>query len=257
MTDTKGRSRAENLLDDVFSALALFSRLPLPVHAPRGAETAWAWPLAGALIGAICALAGGLAMALGLPPSASALFVLTCGVMITGALHEDGLADTADGLWGGWDRARRLEIMKDSRIGSYGVVALILAFAARWTAISALLAHGGHHGAVGIGAALIAAGALSRGGLPGVMHLVAPARADGLSVHTGRPDRMGAVWAAGIACGLAFALLGWAAFAALLLTLLALLGLAVLAKARIGGQTGDILGAMQVVVEIAVLFACI
>jgi hypothetical protein len=130
------------LLDprDVLRALALLTRLPVPgADGDRTAASAWAWPFVGLIVGG---LSGALAMAallLGLPPPIAAGLALGAGIVITGALHEDGLADCADGFWGGHDAARRLEIMKDSRIGAYGVIAMILVIGLKWLALSALL----------------------------------------------------------------------------------------------------------------------
>ena len=92
----------------------------------RVAAAAWAWPLAGMAVGLLGAAAGGLVLWLGVAPAAAAAIAIAAQIFATGALHEDGLADSADGLWGGWDKARRLAIMKDSRIGTYGVLALVL-----------------------------------------------------------------------------------------------------------------------------------
>ncbi len=108
----------------------------------RGALAAWAYPLVGVVVGGLGAVTGALALWLGLPAPLAAGLVLLAMIAVTGALHEDGLADTADGFWGGWDRARRLEIMKDSQIGSYGVIALILSLGLRWSALGVLIAHG-------------------------------------------------------------------------------------------------------------------
>jgi adenosylcobinamide-GDP ribazoletransferase len=234
---------------DILTGAALLTRLPLPEHTSRGAASAWAWPVVGLILGAIAGLTGWLALWLGLPPSIAALLVLTAQVFASGGLHEDGLADTADGLWGGWTRERRLEIMRDSRIGSYGVIALILGYAARWSALSLLLEGGAY------GAALIAAAAMSRGVLPGVMALVTPARADGLSRSTGRPSVATAGVAAALALLIGVITLGGGVIWAALLALAVTIGLARIAVARIGGQTGDILGATQQVVEIAVLIS--
>ena len=127
---------------DLPLALSLLSRLPVPVDHSRAGEraatAAWAYPLVGA---GLAGLTGGLAWALsaaGLPPGPAAGLVLVAQVMLTGALHEDGLADSADGLWGGWERERRLEIMRDSRIGAYGVLALGLSLLLRWACLVAM-----------------------------------------------------------------------------------------------------------------------
>ncbi|WP_338320010.1 adenosylcobinamide-GDP ribazoletransferase, partial [Bradyrhizobium ottawaense] len=98
-----------------------------------------------------------------------------------GALHEDGLADTADGLGGGRTRERKLEIMRDSRIGTYGVCALILSFGLRWSALAAIA------DPLLVAFALCAAHAAARAGVPAFMSLVPPARPDGLSASAGSP----------------------------------------------------------------------
>ncbi len=145
---------------DIAAALGLLTRLPIPVDATRagtrGAAAAWAWPLAGAVVGVLGAAGGMVALWLGLSPGIAAAIVLGTQMMATGALHEDGLADSADGLWGGWDRARRLAIMKDSHIGTYGVLALVIVTLVRWSALTTLASTGT------LWAPLLAAGAVSR-----------------------------------------------------------------------------------------------
>ncbi len=234
---------------DVLSAAALLSRLPLPDHRPQGAGSAWAWPLIGAGLGALAALAASLSLTLGLPPGVSAAVVLATLAMLTGALHEDGLSDTADGLFGGWTRERRLEIMKDSRVGSYGVLALILVTLARWSALTVILAHEAHW------PALVAAGAVSRAPMGLIMSLLPNARGSGLSHVTGRPPLASALAGALLAAVLALALSGGAALTMLALTAAATAALALSARKRIGGQTGDILGAAQQLADAACLAA--
>ena len=118
------RDIALTLPCDLLSGFALLTRLPLPNHQGTGARSAWAWPLVGAVLGAFGAALASGALWLGVTPGVTAVLVLALGAMLTGGLHEDGLSDTADGLHGGWTKARRLEIMKDSRVGSYGVLIL-------------------------------------------------------------------------------------------------------------------------------------
>ena len=236
--------------DEALSAFALLTRLPLPDHTGRGIASAWAFPLVGLVCATLAGLGGWLCLALGLPAPLAALVIVVLQVMMTGALHEDGLADTADGLWGGWTRERRLEIMRDSRVGSYGMIAMIVALTARTAALTLLLGQG-----VGSTfAALIAAAALSRATMPALMALLPPARQDGLSRSTGRPLPRLATLSALIALGIAALAIGTALPAAALVTFLAALAIAHIAQRRIGGQTGDILGATQQVTEIAVLF---
>ncbi len=238
---------------DPLEALRLLSRLPLPHGAAprRGAAAGWAWPLAGALIGALAALAGGAALWLGLGAGSAAACVLGAQILITGALHEDGLADCADGFWGGQDPRQRLEIMRDSRIGSYGTLALIVTLLLRWNLIATLLAHG----AFAAFAPLVAAGALSRAPLVALLHLLPNARGDGLAAAFGQPARATVLLAA-----------AWGLLPALLLSGPAALGAAVavagaaalaarIARAKIGGLNGDALGAAQQLCEIAALAA--
>jgi adenosylcobinamide-GDP ribazoletransferase len=236
---------------DIGAAFALLTRIPVPVDhaaaAARGARAAWAWPVAGAAVGAIAAGAGLLLTRAGLPADVAAVAVLAVQAMLTGALHEDGLADSADGLWGGRDRERRLAIMKDSRIGSFGVLALGLGLMARWAALAALIGAGGWVSAV------VAAAAVSRVPMAAIAALLPPARDSGLSHGTGRPGGATLVLAAAVAAGLALPGAGAALPLLLLAVATVTLGWAALARARIGGQTGDILGAGQQLGEIAAL----
>jgi adenosylcobinamide-GDP ribazoletransferase len=235
-------------LQDIPLALILLTRLPLPHLAEerfaRQAQAAWAFPLAGLAVGSLAAVLGAVALAAGLPALVAAGLMLAAQVLLTGAMHEDGLADTADGLWGGFSRERRLEIMKDSRIGAYGVLALIFGVGLRWMALSTVLA------AFGVLPA-VALAAMSRAVMPVLMRLMPPARAQGLATSVGRPPLPACL--AGIAIALAAGLLlcGAVALWAALAMALAGLGLGLIARAKIGGQTGDILGAAQQLAELA------
>jgi adenosylcobinamide-GDP ribazoletransferase len=164
----------------VLRAMAFFTRLPVePAPADRLAACVMGFAPVGALIGLMVGVANLVARGLGLSNLLAALFAVAIGIVLTGALHEDGLADTADAL-GGKDIASRLAIMRDSRSGSYGVIALILSIGLRAVAIASL----------GGGAALfvlIGAHALSRGGLAAMLHALEPARRDGLGAAAGKP----------------------------------------------------------------------
>jgi adenosylcobinamide-GDP ribazoletransferase len=241
------RDIALRLPGDLLSAFALLSRLPLPNHQGTGAASAWAWPLVGAVLGAMGAALASGALWLGVTPGVTAALVLALGAMLTGGLHEDGLSDTADGLYGGWTKARRLEIMKDSRVGSYGVLALVLVTLARWSALTAVLVYGGHW------AALVATGALSRAPMALVMALLPSARGEGLSHATGRPSPATALVSLLLAVAIAWVLTGWTAVPLLFAALGAAILLAFLALRKIGGQTGDILGAVQQLADVACL----
>ena len=235
---------------DILEALALLSRLPLPAGAAaqrRGAAAGWAWPLAGALLGALGALGAQIALWLGLGAGPAAAFALAVLVMAGGALHEDGLADCADGFWGAHDRARRLEIMRDSRVGSYGVLALVLSVLLRWSLLAGLI------GAGHLWGVLIASAALSRVPMVALMHLLPAARPGGLSHGTGRPSGEVAILAAVVGLLVALIFQGLAALWAALPGAALAAALAALARARIGGQSGDVLGAAQQLAEIGLL----
>jgi len=234
-------------LGDIAAALALLSRLPVRASHARGAAAAWAWPVAGAVLGALAGAVGLLALAVGLPPALAAGLALAMGPILTGGLHEDGLADTVDGLWGGWSRERRLEIMKDSHIGSYGVIALVLSLGLRWVALATLF-QAGHVVAVMIGAA-----ALSRLPMVVLSHRLPAARPGGLSARVGAPGGVTVGLAALAAVVIATPCLGLATAPALIVVAVTTLALGAIARAKIGGQTGDILGAAQQWGEIAVL----
>lgn len=237
---------------DVGVALALLTRLPItlePARFDRSAMAVWAYPVAGLILAALAGGAGMIGLWLGLPGAMAAGLSLLCMIMLTGGMHEDGLADSADGLWGGWDRARRLEIMKDSHIGSYGVIALILSLGARWGALTLLWQEGA---AI---AAMIAAAALSRGAMPALMAGLPHARADGLSRSVGRPDARMVTLAAALAVATALFSLGLVGMIAAILATVGLASaVAAIASRKISGQTGDILGASQQTCEIAVLW---
>jgi adenosylcobinamide-GDP ribazoletransferase len=238
---------ASRLKDEVLSAFALLTRLPLPQPATfRGAAGAWSWPLVGLAVSALSACGAGLALWLGAPAGVAAATALAVSALVTGALHEDGLSDTFDGLFGGWTKERRLEIMKDSRVGSYGVLALLLVTLARWSALVALIG-AGHWMAV------LAAGAMSRAPMGVLMAFLRNARGSGLSHGTGAPSRSIALAGVGLALALGLVLTGAGAFAATLALLAVTVALGWVAKRKIGGQTGDILGASQQIAEAVVL----
>ena len=149
-------TKSDMRLRDILLALVLLTRLPLP-RLPdsafaRQAKAAWAYPLAGLAVALPACVLGALALAAGLPAGPAAGLVMTVQVLLTGAMHEDGLADVADGFWGGFTRERRLEIMKDSRIGAYGVLALVLILILRWSALTALIGAGGIWALAGVAA---------------------------------------------------------------------------------------------------------
>src|SRR5229473_855664 len=173
------------LATDVKTGILFCTRLPVPHAAPIAsgdiARASWAFPVAGALVGGAGALTYAIASGIQLPSALAAALALGATLLMTGCLHEDGLADTADGLGGGRDRARKLEIMHDSRLGTYGACALIMSLLLRWTALAAMA------GPMAVASALIAAHVAARAALPAFMYVVPPARFDGLSAQAGQP----------------------------------------------------------------------
>ena len=234
---------------DLATSLALLTRLPIKARFERGAKAAWAYPLVGVVLTLLAAVPTSLALTAGLAPSFAALIWLACSIILTGAMHEDGLAETVDGFWGGWDIPRRLEIMKDSQIGSYGVLALCLSFAARWMAVSMLLVT--DHWML----SLMVVATLSRAAMPAVMCALPHARNAGLSQSQGRPSLATTTLAALLAVALAIGILGTASLALIIIALGIAGTVTRIAKAKIAGQTGDILGATQQLVEIGLLMA--
>lgn len=237
---------------DLLIALALLTRLPVRFElsgrrAPSAA--AWAYPLVGLFVGGTALCVGWLFESLGTAAPITAFFVLLSMVVTTGAMHEDGLADCADGFWGGWDVARRLEIMKDSQVGSYGVIALVMSLLLRWYILTMLIDKGALVGAVLVSAVM------SRAAMVAVMHLLPNARRSGLSAQAGRPEGAPTLIALAFAVIAAIAAPDVAFVWLTLSAAIASLAVGALARAKVGGQTGDVLGATQQVVEITVLIA--
>lgn len=241
-------------LRDFAVAGAFLTRLPLRPSGVVGpgdlARAAWAFPLIGLIVGAAAGGALWAAAQWNLHPLLCALLGLAAAALLTGALHEDGLADFADGLGAGGDRARRLEIMRDSRIGTYGVLALVFSVGLRAGALAGI-------GGPGLAlAAMLAAAMVSRGLLPMIMALTPPARADGLGHSAGRPGLVNALIALALAIvGATLFLEPDIAVTAVIAAVIAAAVVAILARRGIGGHTGDVLGAAQQVSEIAVLTA--
>jgi adenosylcobinamide-GDP ribazoletransferase len=237
--------------DDAVAAARFLTRLPLPdFGAPRPGPLAGAmraFPLVGLLIGLAGWVVLAVAAAVGLPAMAAALLAVALTVAVTGGLHEDGLADTADGFGGGAGRAAKLAIMRDSRSGAYGVLALVFSVALRAAALATLApSHAG--------LALVAAHTVSRAALPPVMRWQEPARDDGLGAGAGRPDDAALGWCAAIAFVVALLCLGAGpGLAGLIVVAGAVAALAELARRQIGGYTGDVLGAAEQIGEIAML----
>ena len=242
---------------DTRVALAFLTRLPIPVPPEEVtakdalAKASRAFPLVGLAVG----LAAGAVVLLGfwlqLGPLASALFGLATATLLTGALHEDGLADVADGFGGGVTPADKMAIMRDSRIGTFGVLAVVFSVGLRAAVLSGLFFTAGP-----VAAALVAAAIFSRGVLPMVMHRLDLARDDGLAHDAGHPSKTDALIALVLGGLLAFLFLDFlVGIAAVVAGSAAAAGFAWHARRQIGGYTGDVLGATQQITELAVIVA--
>ena len=242
----------ERIAADVRIAVSLSTILPLgpatPLDNGEVARASWALPVAGLLVGLAGTVIYAIAHRFGLQPEPAAMLALLATILVTGAMHEDGLADTADGLGGGDTRERKLDIMRDSRIGTYGACALIVSIVLRWSALQAIVETSS------VAGALLIAHIAARACLPVFMWLVPPARADGLSAGAGQPNPQSAMIAAGlgIIC-LAFGFGPGKAILALILLSVVALVWAFVATRQVGGQTGDILGALEQTSETLVL----
>jgi adenosylcobinamide-GDP ribazoletransferase len=228
------------------TAASFLTRVPLHPSGDVDLARATPWfPIVGAVIGAF----GGGVFALSsevLPAGVAAALALVATALVTGAFHHDGLADVADAFGGGWDREQRLQIMKDPRHGTYGVVALILSIAVQFAALGSLTAAWGL-------AALIAAHTLGRAAVLVVLVAGRPAR-PGLGADHSAGLRRGAV-IAGVVAGLAIATVavGWWSALAVVAVAATTVAVVALAYRKIGGHTGDVLGAVEQVAEGAVL----
>jgi adenosylcobinamide-GDP ribazoletransferase len=247
------------LLADLLICLRFATRIPIPVlqvesgpHASGGFSRAVRLlPLGGAIAGAAASTALIATAALGLPPPLAAPLAIAALVTLTGALHEDGLADCADGFGGGATPARKLEIMGDSRIGAFGALALALSLYLRVAAL-ALIASQSLALAVAV---LVGAGAASRGAALIPLAVLPAARDKGLGFSAGRPTRAALATAAALAAVFAAApVLAGAGPARSMIALFGCVGagsaISALAWRQIRGQTGDVAGAAQQAAEI-------
>ena len=241
-----------------FIALQFFTRLPIPAWV--GFEASWLqhasryFPLVGVVVGAIAAGVY-FAAAQVLPAPVAAVLSTAASIYVTGAFHEDGFADTCDGLGGGMTRARALEIMKDSRVGAYGAIGIVCMLGAKLTALALLPP------AVAV-AALLLAHPLSRLAATALIWKLEYVRAEGKAKPLATRMGDGEFAIAAFTCALPAVLLpacGWlapgAVGAALAAALCAALWLGRKFVLRLGGYTGDCLGAVQQLAEVFIHIA--
>lgn len=250
------------LVGDTLAMVRFYSRLPIPAlgafdnpaDPPPFGRACRMLPLASLIISLPMTVAASLLALTHLPVIVTAAISLAVSLLATGALHEDGLADVADGFGGGWTKEKKLEIMKDSRVGSYGVAALGLALIARAGLIAALIGTG----VWTLVGGLLAAGLISRTASLALFAMLPPARPSGVASAVGQPTARSIAIALTSGLVLAVACLAPSFATSAILTALVIVTAAVaafgsLASAQIGGQTGDVVGAAQVLAEIAFL----
>lgn len=250
-------------LKNLLAAIRFFTRIPLPAgwndwvghsaeqlaHAPRYL------PLIGVMVGTVGAMTTEIA-AMALPMTVAIVLGMAATILVTGAFHEDGLADSADGFGGGWDKPQVLAIMKDSRIGSYGVLALVLALLLKFVALlelDAVLTFD-EGPPFGLAYLLMAAHAASRFAPVALMHFLDYVRDDEATKSKPLTARLGPVSLSfATLCALVPLLLLPFATAALAITAMAVTTIACgyYFQRRIGGYTGDCLGASQQLAELA------
>lgn len=248
-----------NLAADVVMGLRLYSRLPSgssPHERPDLDRIAMALPLTSLLIGLAPAALLLLLVLGGVPPLFAALTAAALSAIVTGAMSEDAAADAADGLFGGNTPERRLEILKDSRHGTYGVLAIVFVVALKTAALSAIATYNPLAAAL----AWMAAGVLGRSISLYLPLKLPPARAGGAAAAAGQVSRnpfaVGTVFAAIIAMVLAAPFTGLIGFlVGVLLAVPIALGWVWLCRRLVGGMTGDLIGALQALLEIAILAA--
>ncbi|MCD2171591.1 adenosylcobinamide-GDP ribazoletransferase [Rhizobium sp. C4] len=251
----------DELVSETARALGFLSRIPMPArffvgHDGSMRTTSGTFAVAGALIALPPALLFGIFLYFGVKAELAALLSLALQILLTGGLHEDGLADCADGLGGGRTRERMLEIMKDSRLGAYGGLALILSLGLRTEALAGIASLG----PLAAGLAMVGINAASRAALVWHWSALPPARADGVAAAVGQPDAA-ALKTALITGGLIYALTilpGLGAGPAIAGAIVAGLAIALftrLVHGKIQGHTGDTLGATEQICEIALCVA--
>lgn len=238
-------------MNGFLGAVGFLTRVPVARRAgdpPPPAAVRW-FPTVGALVGAAMAAVYWAGEWL-TTPLVAAVLAVAAQVLVTGAFHEDGLADTADAA-GGWSREERFRILDDPTHGTYGVLALVLAVGLRIALIAALAPREAF-------AVLPAIHALSRGAAVALMGLVPAASADGLAASSVRGMRgRDAAWGTPTAVVIAGVLLGGWVLPALATVALVGWGMAVYARRTMGGIAGDLLGATQQVAELGSLLALV
>ena len=226
-------------------ATQFLTRVPVRVRFEPGdlQRAAGAFPLIGVLV-AVTGVVVRWALQAHLDAPLATIAALTATVLVTGAFHEDGLADTADGLWGGRTPDERLRIMRDSRLGTYGTLALVLLFSAKLAALVPM-------DLAGFASTIVPAMVLGRASSLVMMRVIEPAP-DSLAALAGPPSPVGWI-VAGITCAVSLVGFGAQAWLPVVATVSTTLGAIAIVRRKVGGINGDQLGAANQLVEAAVL----
>jgi adenosylcobinamide-GDP ribazoletransferase len=237
---------------DFLIALVFLTRLPLRLSfqfdMSSVGRASRCFPLVGVVVGGLSGTVYYGAHSLNFPPLVAAFLALAVQVWLTGALHEDAFGDIADGFGGGIDKDKKMEIMRDSRVGTYAVIALILVIGMKAGAITAF-----DNPASGF-AIILCAAVVSRAMLTFGLYLMPSARKDGLGASAGRPGIMVAIWALLFCLIIPVIILGpFTASIGIFAAMLAAAIMGIIAYRQIGGQTGDVLGSLQQVSETSFL----
>ena len=230
---------------EVQTAFLLLTRLPagkLNTYVPKLTDAAWAFPAVGFVVGSIIAGIYITTSHFMLPSFASAIFALIFGIFCTGAIHEDGLADCADGFGGGQNKEKKITIMADSAIGSFGMLALILVMGLRILMLSSLPS------TTEIATGIIICAVISRFSMVGYLCFLPAAKQEGLG-NQASADNIFPLFFAAIVALPAF-YFGIFSFVYVIISMLVIaLFWGIIAKYQIGGQTGDVCGAGQLLSE--------
>ncbi len=254
--DNKQKAVNRSFLSDLIMGLQFYSRLPVGIgkyETPSLARIAPALAFTSLIIALIPALIIYVGVKIGMPTLFAASLSIGAWVLLTGAMSEDAIADSADGLFGGQTIEQRLEIFKDPRHGTYGVIALVLYLGLRIFALEGIAVSS----PLGAACLFIAVTILSRSAALWLVVKLPPARSDGVSASVGllakMPFYIGLAFALIIAFILSAAFVGIVGFFAAIAIIIAInFGWCWLCKKKVNGQTGDLIGALQALLEVGI-----
>ncbi|MCR9214495.1 MAG: adenosylcobinamide-GDP ribazoletransferase [Proteobacteria bacterium] len=260
MTDTDTNTQQPGYkggwIQEFLVALVFLTRLPMQLNFSFDISAlksaCRAFPLIGLIVGGLSGTVFLLSVIAGFPEVIAALLAIGAQILITGALHEDAIGDIADGFGGGTNREKKLEIMKDSRVGTYAVVILVLIVLLKAASLTSF------PDPVTVFSVLVVCAATSRGMMGWGLFLMQPAREDGLGKQSGKPELITVLWLTILSVVIAVLVLGpYVGAVALLAGMVGAAITGLVAQRQVGGQTGDVLGGIQQVSELFSILACL